>query len=34
LDEATAIAVVLAVVFANLIADLLYAAVNPRIRYR
>jgi len=26
--------VVASVVFANLIADLLYAAVNPRIRYR
>jgi len=32
LDEAIAIVVVLGVVFANLIADLLYAAVNLRIR--
>jgi hypothetical protein len=34
MDEAIAIVVALGVVFANLIADLLYAAVNPRIRYR
>ncbi len=32
--QAIAIVVVLGVVFANLIADLLYAAVNPRIRYQ
>jgi len=30
--QAIAIVAVLGVVFANLIADLLYAAVNPRIR--
>jgi ABC-type dipeptide/oligopeptide/nickel transport system permease component len=34
LDEAVAMVVVLTVVFANLIADLLYSAVSPRIRYR
>lgn len=34
LMQAIAIVVVLGVVFANLVADLLYAAVNPRIRYR
>jgi len=34
LMQAIAIVVVLGVVFANLIADLLYSAVNPRIRYR
>ena len=33
MDEAIAIVVVIGLVFANLIADLLYAAVNPRIRY-
>ena len=32
--QAIAIVVVLGVVFANLVADLLYSAVNPRIRYR
>jgi len=32
--QAIAIVVVLGVVFANLIADLLYSAVNPRIRYK
>jgi hypothetical protein len=32
LDETIAIVVVLGVVSANLIADLLYAAVYPRIR--
>lgn len=34
MDEAIAIVVVLGVVFANLIVDLLYAAVNPRFRCR
>jgi peptide/nickel transport system permease protein len=34
LMQAIAIVVVLGVVFANLIADLLYSAVNPRIRYK
>ncbi len=34
LMQAIAIVVVLGVVFTNLIADLLYAAVNPRIRYK
>lgn len=34
LDEAIAIVVVIGVVLANLVADLLYAAVNSRIRYR
>ena len=33
-NEAIVIVVVIGVVFANLIADLLYAAVNPRIRYK
>ena len=33
LMQAIAIVAVLGVVFANLIADLLYSAVNPRIRY-
>jgi len=33
-DGAIAIVVVIGVVFADLIADLLYAAVNPRIRYK
>ena len=32
--QAIAFVVVLFVVLANLVADLLYAAVNPRIRYR
>ena len=34
MDEAIAIVVVIGVVFANLIADLLYAAVNQRFRCR
>ena len=34
LMQAIAIVVVLGVVFANLIADLLYSAVNPRIGYK
>ena len=34
LMQAITIVVILAVVFANLIADLLCSAVNPRIRYR
>ena len=34
LMRATAIAVVRRAAFANLIADVLYVAVNPRIRYR
>jgi len=34
LDAATAIAVVLGVVFASPVVDLLYAAVSPRIRYK
>jgi len=34
LMQAIAIVVVIGVVLANLVADLLYAAVNPRIRYR
>lgn len=34
MGEAIAIVVVIGVVFANLIADLLYAASNPRIRYK
>jgi peptide/nickel transport system permease protein len=32
--QAIAIVIVIGVVFANLLADILYAAVNPRIRYR
>jgi ABC-type dipeptide/oligopeptide/nickel transport system permease component len=34
IDEAIAIVVVIGVVFANPIAGFLYAAVNPRIRYK
>ncbi len=34
LMQAIAIVVVIGVLFANLIADLLYSAVNPRIRYK
>ena len=34
MDEAIAMVLLIGIVFANLIADLLYSAVNPLIRYK